>query len=217
VWSDGRLGVNSVHVPPRESLREQRGLTEVAFSRLLSWLDNGEESSGGTYLEMRRRLVLYFDRRNRWDADELADETLNRIGKTLEATGAIAVTPPARYCYVVARFVRLENFRRQRLQVSIEESHGAEVSALPEPAHLVADEGLAIREHRLDCLERCLDQRKPDQRQLVVDYYRDEQRQIERRRDMASRLGITMNALSIRACRIRGSLEACVESCRTGE
>ena len=31
---------------------------------------------------------------------------------------------------------------------------------------------------------------------------------------MASRLGITMNALGIRACRIRGALEACVEACR---
>jgi hypothetical protein len=47
---------------------------------------------------MRRRLVAYFDRRNRPGADELADETFNRIASTLEKTGLIATRPPARYC-----------------------------------------------------------------------------------------------------------------------
>src|SRR5882762_8496103 len=74
----------SVDVSSQDSLREERGLTRLAFSRLLEWLDDGADSSGETYLEMRRRLVLYFDRRNRLSADELADETLNRIGRTLE-------------------------------------------------------------------------------------------------------------------------------------
>jgi hypothetical protein len=30
---------------------------------------------------------------------------------------------------------------------------------------------------------------------------------------MARRLGITMNALGIRVCRIRSALESCVEAC----
>jgi hypothetical protein len=52
------------------------------------------------------------------------------------------------------------------------------------------------------------------QRELIVEYYRGGQgQQIERRRDMARRLGITMNALGIRVCRIRSALESCVEAC----
>ena len=66
-------------MPPRDITREKWGLTQPAFSRLLEWLDNGVESHGETYLEMRRRLVSYFDRRNRLAADELADETLEAI------------------------------------------------------------------------------------------------------------------------------------------
>ena len=55
---------------------------------------------------------------------------------------------------------------------------------------------------------------KPHERELVVDYYRDARRQrIEGRRDLAARLGITMNALGIRACRIRSALETCVGAC----
>jgi hypothetical protein len=37
-----------------DALREDQGLTHVAFSRLLEWLDDGVESHGETYLEMRR-------------------------------------------------------------------------------------------------------------------------------------------------------------------
>jgi len=43
---------------------------------------------------------------------------------------------------------------------------------------------------------------------------RDTLQKIERRRELATRLGITMNALGIRAFRIRDGLMACVESCR---
>jgi len=76
------------------------------------------------------------------------------------------------------------------------------------------DEAASAHERRLDCLDRCLLTLKPDQRELVVDYYRDAQRQrIDRRRDLAAKLGITMNALGIRACRIRGTLETCVATC----
>jgi DNA-directed RNA polymerase specialized sigma24 family protein len=200
---------------PRDTLQEERGLTPFAFSRLLEWLDDGVDSHGETYLEMRRRLVSYFDRRNRLSAEELADETLNRVGRTLEKTGAIAITPPARYCYVIARYVLLEDFRRERMHVRLDEPRTIDAATLraielPQP-----EERLAIREQRLECLDNCLQALKPEQRELVIEYYRDARRQkIERRRDLATRLGITMNALGIRACRIRGVLEACVEACR---
>src|SRR6185503_18383044 len=97
----------SVDAPPHDTLREEPRLTQLAFSRLLDWLDDGVDSQGETYLEMRRRLVSYFDRRNRPFPDDLADETLNRVSRTLEESGSIAVRPPARFCYVIARFVLL--------------------------------------------------------------------------------------------------------------
>ena len=88
--------------------------SEGAFRRLLGWLDEGVDSGGEKYLEMRRRLAAYFDRRNCPSPDELADETLNRVARRLEEQGTISETPPARYCYIVARFVFLEYVRRAR-------------------------------------------------------------------------------------------------------
>ena len=190
------------------------GLSQFAFSRLLEWLDDGIDSQGETYLEMHRRLVLFFDRRERLSADELADETLNRVGRTLEKEGTIAVTPPARYCYVVAKFVLLEDIRRQRIHAPLDEPRIAEASARRGAKRSEPDEDLAIREQRLECLDRCLQGLPPAQRELVVDYYRGAGSQkIEGRRDIARRLGITTNALGIRACRIRRWLEVRVEAC----
>ena len=197
-----------------DTLWEEQELSD-AFTRLLTWLDDGVDSHGETYLEMRRRLASYFDRRNRPFADDLADETLSRIGKTLERDGAIATTPPARYCYVVARFVLLEDVRRQHDHLRLDESRRTHSESRTGRSTLsVQDESVANHEERLECLDRCLQALSPEQRALIVEYYRDAGRdKIARRRDMAMRLGITMNALGIRASRIRATLEARMAAC----
>lgn len=187
--------------------RFDSGTSANAFTRLLRWLDDGTDSQGERYLEMRRRLVAYFDRRNRPGPDSLADETFDRIARTLEQSGRINVTPPARYCYVVARFVLLEDIRAARRSVPFDEARTASRDITPaetEPGQL-----------SLDCLAACLDRLKPADRDLIVEYYRDDKRaRIDRRRALADRLGITMNALGIRAWRLRASLETCVGRCR---
>jgi DNA-directed RNA polymerase specialized sigma24 family protein len=193
--------------------QEASVLTHVAFSRLLEWLDDGTDSCGRTYLEMRRLLVAYFDRRHRPFADELADDTLNRIGRTLERSGSIAARPPARYCHVVAKFVLLEDIRRGRRSICIDP--GQRLASFPSSwsRHAAVDDDTSIREQRLACLDRCLETLKPDQRELAIEYYRDDNRaRIERRREMARRLRITTNALGIRVSRIRNALEACMGS-----
>jgi DNA-directed RNA polymerase specialized sigma24 family protein len=197
----------------QDVLREETGITQLAFRRLLAWLDDGVDSNGEQYLEMRRRLVSFFDRRSRPAADDLADETLNRVSRTLEQTGLILTRPPARYCYVVARFVLLEDLRRERKHIPLHEPWNVDVAR--GAARTGPDEGVIIREQRLDCLDRCLQELKPEQRDLIIEYYADARRQkIERRRGLAKRLGITMNGLGIRAWRIRERLTACVEGCR---
>jgi len=181
-------------------------LTPCAFARLLAWLDDGLDSHGQRYVEMRRRLVAYFARRNRWAADELADETLNRVARTLGEDGTIAVRPPARYCYVIARYVLLEDCRRERARVP---AHDSWPPGGPQVAGPVADGGSSLLHDRLDWLDRHLQLLKPGQRELIVEYYADAGRpKIERRRALARRLGISMNALAIRAWRIRDGLVA---------
>jgi DNA-directed RNA polymerase specialized sigma24 family protein len=186
-------------------------LSQSAFSQLLKWLDEGIDSTGKKYLEIRRRLVQYFDRKNCLSPDDLADETLNRVARRLAEEGAITGDSPARYCYIMAKFVLLEHYRKPKpVEIDLES-----VGNSQSPAGAQSD---TVRDEHVDRLGRCLESLTPDNRELILDYYQGDQRsKIENRRQLASKLGLTMNALSIRACRIRGALEDCVKKHSAGK
>jgi DNA-directed RNA polymerase specialized sigma24 family protein len=164
---------------------------------------------------MRRRLVAYFDRKNCLTPEELADETLNRVARRLEEEGEITDATPAQYCYIVAKFVFLEYLRRgDRDHGSLDDSAVSSSAALRRAASAEPDDSAAEKEVLLDCLDACLQKLEPENRELISLYYHGDQRaRIDNRRQQAARLGLTVNALSIRACRIRGRLEACVTKC----
>ena len=179
---------------------------KAALDRLLAWLDEGTESRGERYLEMRGRLVDYFGRRDCHSPDDLADETLNRVARRLEETGSIDDVVPARYCYIVAKFVFLESLRDPRRMEHAAESDGAVV--------LEVAEEHAENERTFACLERCLQSSSAADRALILDYYGTTSGSArENRRQLADKLGITSNSLAIRACRIRSRLEGCVRAC----
>ena len=187
--------------PPNQGSSEQR-----SFRRFLEWLDDGADSGGQRYLEIRRRLSEYFARKNCIPADELADQTLSRVARRLEEEGSIQGATPAQYCYIVARFVFLEHQRAAK-PVSLD---GSTLSDSFAAFHENPDATTA----HLNCLEECLGKLDRDQRSLILAYYQGEKRaKIAHRRALADRLGLSMNAISIRACRIRDRLQSCVKGC----
>jgi DNA-directed RNA polymerase specialized sigma24 family protein len=188
-------------------------LTPRAFRGLLDWLDEGAHSEGRRYLEMRRRLAAYFDRKNCPAPDELADETLNRVARRLEEEGDILCEAPAKYCYIVARYVFMEHLRGERkADVLREDLRRRRPGGDTNPP--AGDEGPGLREKMLTCLERCAGELDPPSRETIFRYYAGGERaRIENRRALAAELGVTANALSVRACRIRDRLEECVRRC----
>src|SRR5262249_45391223 len=69
-------------------------------------------------------------------------------------------------------------------------------------------------EQQHECLEQCMKRLTPNNRDLVLEYYQEvKQAKIDRSRKLANRLGIAVNALSIRAHRIRATLQACAFQC----
>lgn len=191
--------------------KKDRKLTAPAFNRLLVWLDEGSDSQGQKYVEMRARLVSYFERKNCSAPDELADETLNRIARRLDEEGITEADAPARYCYIVARFVFLEYLRTK-------EKEQAMAADLLKQGHVNQPVGVDVaaveRQRLLSCLDECLERLDPTQRDIIARYYSGQEREkIDNRRKLAKQLGISPNALTIRACRIREKLEACVSRC----
>jgi DNA-directed RNA polymerase specialized sigma24 family protein len=189
---------------------------EKAFEKFLTWLDEGMNSDGQRYLEVRRRLELYFDRKNCVAPAELADETLNRVAKKLEENGEITDVAPLQYCYIVAKFVFLEALRadkRSPFNRPLSATNGTNLSAQAATL-LEADAASDHKEQIADCLQRCLENLSTVDRELIVEYYRGQQRsKIERRAALAARLGLTANALSVRAYRVRQQLEVCMQTC----
>jgi DNA-directed RNA polymerase specialized sigma24 family protein len=167
----------------------------------LCLLDADRERAGARYEAIRRKLVRFFECRGCSHADELADETIDRVGRRLAEGEQVRHADVGAYFHGVARNVLRESWRSRPTH---------EPAAAPFPA---TDGQETMAERRLRCLETCLAALPPDERQLILWYYQaGEQIHIAARKRLAGALGIGMNALRIRAHRIRGRLEACVRA-----
>jgi DNA-directed RNA polymerase specialized sigma24 family protein len=180
-------------------------LSQSAFQKLLTWLDENSESGGQRYVVVRRRLVQYFDRKNCSSPHELADETLNRVARRLEEEGEIIGNTPSQFCFNTARYIFLESLRRKEHNEPLHED-------LANSAQF-QEEG-EWEQLRSNCLEKCLQTLDPEERIVILGYYQGERRvRIENRKLIAAKLGVSMNALTIRASRIRIKLESCIRKC----
>lgn len=190
--------------------------TEEVFRKFLSWLDEGVDSDGQRYLDVRRRLELYFDRKNCVAPGELADETLNRVARKLEENGEITDVAPLRYCYITAKYVFFETLgseKRSPFYRPLTNSNSGNLSG-QSAALLKAGPATDQKEKIAACLKSNLKTLPTADQDLIVDYYSGRQRgRVERRTAQAARLGLTENALSDRAYRVRQKLEECVQMC----
>lgn len=207
-----------------EAINYQIGLAEAArawqatpesFARLLRWLDGGVDSLGQRYEEMRQRLVTFFDRKNCRNPDELCDETFNRVMKWLEQSGKERDEEPAKICYNTARFVFHESLRRpENAQEDYEEMPLAQQPVEDPRVTEKLIEAEEQKENRLGCLQMCSAKLPQDDQELIVQYYYGEQRvKLDNRKRLAAERGMTANALTIRACRVRDKLRNCVTDC----
>ena len=62
-------------------MRKDWFLSQEAFDALLKWLDSDREQAAMKYEEIRKRLIKIFTGRDCVEAEDLADETINRVSK----------------------------------------------------------------------------------------------------------------------------------------
>jgi hypothetical protein len=90
----------------------------------LSRLDADRERAGLKYEELRLKLISYFYRKQCMASDELADETLNRVARSIVEEEKILDEEPPVYCYRVARLVFLEYWSAPTLaQAALDKSN----------------------------------------------------------------------------------------------
>ena len=178
--------------------------TPENFEKLLLFLHPDRERAGEAFELLRLKLVEYFRSRDCLYAEELVDETLNRLTKKV-AEGE-EIRDALRYCYGLAHWVWVEHSRRSGIinRVSIDD--------LPVAPFVFQDS--LVRKEREACFQYCLRELPAKDRELVVEYW-DHENQSHRdaRREIAERLNITMTALRIRVSRIKDKLRACFSDC----
>lgn len=172
-------------------------LTQESFDALLAWLDPDREQAGRKYEDIRRRLIKIFTCRGCATPEDLADESINRVMRRLKDIREGYTGDRALYFFGVAHKVFLEYIKNP-----------------PPPAQMPAPESSDETEREYTCLEHCVESLQPKNRELVIRYYQQEKRaKIDDRKQLAAQLGIALNALRIRAHRIRANLQKCMHEC----
>jgi RNA polymerase sigma factor (sigma-70 family) len=180
-------------------------LTQENFDKLLTWLHHDREQAGQKYEVIQENLIKVFSWRGYYDAEDLADEVMNRVAMKTRELADNYVGEPALYFYGVAKKIVLERDRREQHQ-PLDPTMKAQDTATE------GDEVGADARH--ECLQKCLRELNADDRMLILAYYqKSKQAKIDYRKALARQFGMGTNALRVKLFRIRAHLKTCIKKC----
>jgi DNA-directed RNA polymerase specialized sigma24 family protein len=172
-------------------------LTRGALTGLLARLDPDPTAAGEKYEHLRRALLKFFSWHQMPEPESAVDETLDRIARRMEAGHPIIDVPA--FAHGVAKRVGLARRRQAAAKPTVTDDRTmAQLPAAPQPDDL---------EVRASWLQQCLAELSPKDRDLIVAYYVGSGRErIDGRARLAAALGVSENALRLRAQRLRDRL-----------
>ncbi|HEV2915098.1 MAG TPA: sigma-70 family RNA polymerase sigma factor [Pyrinomonadaceae bacterium] len=179
-------------------MKSSPDVTKEEFDQLLTWLDRDLQRAGEKYEIIRQGLINMFLNRKCAEAEDLADETINRVARKVKSLADTYTGEPARYFHGVARNVLMEYHRQNRPPAVM----------FPQAA------SNADLEPYYECLDYCLEKLTPRNRKLILHYYREKKREkIVLRKELGQQMKLKSGALRVRAYRIRATLEKCMRQC----
>ena len=178
--------------------KTKKELTREKFASFLEWLSPDRDRAGEEYERLRFRLCTFFSQRQCSFADELADETINRV---ILKSSEERIENKIAYCYGVAKNVYRESLRKERTHLDIDDV----TIAAKEPEE---------QSFSGECLDQCLAKLSPESRNLLLDYFSEAKlRKIELHRRISESLKMTQTALRMRVMRSKQKLKICVQEC----
>ncbi|MDX6444290.1 MAG: hypothetical protein QOH71_1364 [Blastocatellia bacterium] len=188
-----------------KTLHAQWTLTHQALEKLLACLSPDRDEAGKQYEAIRIKLVRYFERREIDSVEDRADDVINRVARRIDEGQHIDNV--IAYAYRVAYLVFLEALKEPE---QAELDWDTAPAPTPEPPLEETEQDIRQR-----CFDDCLAKLTDESRNLILMYYQEDGRaKIDLRKRLANKLTIQLNALRIRAHRIRVGLEECIEECR---
>lgn len=176
----------------------KKEVTREKFANFLEWLSPERERAGEEYERLRFRLCTFFGQRRCGFADELADETINRV---ILKVSEERVESKIAYCYGVARNVYREWLRKQRTHLEIDDL--AIAAKVPDEQSFSSE-----------CLDKCLGELPPETRTLLLDYFSEAKlAKIKLHQRISKSLQTSQTALRMRVMRSKQKLKICVQEC----
>lgn len=180
---------------------KDKELTAKRFALFLAWLNPDRELAAAEYERLRFRLTAYFAFHKCSFADELTDETINRVALKI---GSEVIENKNAYFYGVARNVYLESLRKERRFVNIEDV------SVPAPTAEIETSERSTG----DFLDKCLQELPSDSRSLILEYMSEsKQAKIDLHKQLADALKMSQTALRMRIVRIKQKLRLCLQEC----
>jgi DNA-directed RNA polymerase specialized sigma24 family protein len=174
------------------SRKTQFVLTQELFDQFLARLDPDREQAGKKYEKLRGKLITFFRNRDCPQAEDLTDETFDRV---IRKQGEEEIQDLTSYVLAFARRVASEAHKKE----------------VPGPGPPPAATPPERWERQLEMLEGCMELLPRRERGLILEYYQHNKgEKIEDKRRIGATLGIGAGALRVRAYRIRRQLEDCV-------
>ncbi len=201
----------------RSSNRATGESTANRYQELFALLGDDEDQAARHYVLLRTKLITYFEGRRISPAEDYADEVFHRTAAKIGA--GEKVEDINRYVFGIARFVRLESYRKTETETIDENHSGIDNRPAKLPDALIVDprlpdDGSATVMHA--CLSECLRKLDDDKRQLILDYYEADEgggKHIEHRRRLAERYGKSAGALQKQICLLRQKVSGCANDC----
>jgi len=187
-------------------MRQRYELPRESFDEMLAWLNPDRGAAADLYLELRHSLVKIFAWNRCSDPDGMADETFDRVARQIGRLKETYEGNPNLFFYGVANNLIREYQKKIKTHVPIEDVE------LPDESGQESDAELLLA--REECLRKCLLALSLEKREQVLAYYAKEKHaKIDHRAEMARKLGISVENLRVRMCRIRVALEDRIEQC----
>lgn len=175
-------------------------LTPEVFEALLARLHSDREQAGLAYEALRLRLTYFFEARanTRPDIspDNLVDKTVNRLAHQIHSGEDVRAIEP--FALAIARYIWLEA-HKEKAHLSLEEMlENDELQLVSQQPYEESQQ-----DERIELMRQCVMRLPEDQLALLQEYY---QIKAEDRRKLASKLGLSENALYLKIHRLRQRL-----------
>ncbi len=196
-------------------LKKDWVITQEAFDLLLAFFDADRELAAAKYEDLRRRLVRYLKYWGSPCPEDHAAKAIDRSARRLaEGTQLDRNNYVGFFCRVAHNILHEYWKRVENEPVSVHDLPRA-IQPAYDPQEVQQREHQRVQlERMLECQQICLRALSAEERDLIRIYHDEvDGKKIENRKALAARLGITLNALRSKTCRVRSRLEDCVDLC----